>query len=48
MFRSYEAGRSSYVTIVANYLPRQNPAGGPNFYMLDPDALYEIHIDNKR
>ena len=46
MFRSYETGRSAFVTMIANYLPRQAPAGGPNFYMLDPDALYEIHIDN--
>jgi hypothetical protein len=46
MFRSYETGRDAYVTIVANYYPFQNPAGGPNFYELDPKAVYEIHIDN--
>lgn len=46
MFRSYEPGRQDFVTIVANYQPFQDPQGGPNFYMFDPDALYEIHVDN--
>lgn len=46
MFRSYEAGRSDFVTLVANYIPLQDVYGGPNFFSLDPDALYEIHIDN--
>jgi hypothetical protein len=45
MFRSYEAGRSDYVTLIANYLPLQDPYGGPNYFALDPNALYEIHID---
>ncbi|TPW12379.1 MAG: hypothetical protein FD130_1785, partial [Halothiobacillaceae bacterium] len=46
MFNSYEAGRSGYVTLVANYVPLQDPYGGPNFFSMDPDALYEIHVDN--
>ncbi|MBC7622876.1 MAG: DUF4331 domain-containing protein, partial [Aeromicrobium sp.] len=46
MFRSYEPGRSGFVTMLANYLPLQDPPGGPNFFSLDPDALYEIHVDN--
>ncbi len=46
MFRSYEAGREGYVTLIANYLPLQDSYGGPNYFTLDPDALYEIHIDN--
>ena len=46
MFRSYENGRQDFVTILANYIPFQDPQGGPNFYMFDPNALYEIHIDN--
>ena len=46
MFRSYEAGRSAYVTILANYTPFQIFEGGGSFYMFDPNALYEIHIDN--
>ncbi|MDJ0975791.1 MAG: DUF4331 domain-containing protein [Planctomycetota bacterium] len=46
MFRSYEPGREDYVTLVANYLPLQDPYGGPNYFFLDDNALYEIHIDN--
>ena len=46
MFRSYESGRQNFVTILANYIPRQDPQGGPSFFMFDPNALYEIHIDN--
>src|SRR5688572_16247079 len=46
MFRSYEPGRQNFVTFIANYQPFQDPQGGPNFYMFDPNALYEISIDN--
>ncbi len=46
MFRSYEPGRSAYVTFIANYIPLQDPAGGPNFYSLDPNAIYEINVSN--
>ncbi len=48
MFMSYEAGRlnSGYVTLVANYQPLQDAYGGPNYFKLDPNALYEIHVDN--
>ncbi len=46
MFRSYETGRSAFVTVVANYLPLQDAFGGPNYFNLDPNALYEIMIDN--
>ncbi len=45
-FKSYETGRSAYVTFIANYLPLQEPGGGPNFFNLDPEALYEMHLDN--
>lgn len=45
-FRSYEPGREGYVTLIANYNPLQDPYGGPNYFSLSPDALYEIHIDN--
>jgi len=33
------------VTIIANFLPSQSPAGGPNFYEFGDDVLYEIKID---
>jgi hypothetical protein len=46
MFRSYETGRGNYVTLIANYIPLQDAYGGPNYFAMDPDALYEIHIDN--
>lgn len=46
MFRSYESGREGYVTFIANYQPLQAPYGGPNYFTMDPDALYEIHIDS--
>jgi hypothetical protein len=46
MFRSYEPGREGYVTFIANYQPLQAPYGGPNYFTMDSDALYEIHIDN--
>ncbi|HEV2427974.1 MAG TPA: DUF4331 domain-containing protein [Acidimicrobiales bacterium] len=37
---------SSTVTIVANYIPLEGPAAGPNFYEFGDDVLYEIHVDN--
>ena len=53
MFRSYEGvaangsgGRSDYVTLLANYQPLQAAYAGPNYFQMDPNALYEIHIDN--
>ena len=46
MFRSYEGGRAGFVTIIANYQPLQDAYGGPNYFTMDPAALYEIHIDN--
>ncbi len=46
MFNSYEPNRTGFVTLIANYLPLQDAYGGPNYFKLDPNALYEIHIDN--
>lgn len=46
LFNSYEAGREGFVTLVANYLPLQDAYGGPNYFTLANDALYEIHVDN--
>lgn len=45
-FNSYESGRGAYVTLIANYQPVQAAYGGPNYFALDPEALYEIHVDN--
>ncbi|WP_328870288.1 DUF4331 domain-containing protein [Streptomyces sp. NBC_00287] len=33
-------------TIVANWIPFEEPAGGPNFFTFAEDAQYDIHIDN--
>ena len=54
MFMSYEDARlptggatsGDYVTLIANYVPLQDAYGGPNYFAMDPNALYEIHIDN--
>lgn len=46
LFMSYEPGRSDYVTLIANYQPLQAPYGGPNYFKMDPNALYEIYVDN--
>jgi hypothetical protein len=46
MFKSYEAGRDQFTTLIANYVPLQDGYGGPNYFSMDTDALYEIHIDN--
>ncbi|MDE2448738.1 MAG: DUF4331 domain-containing protein [Gammaproteobacteria bacterium] len=46
MFRSYEPGRSDYVTFIASYIPFESPSGGPNFYPLDPHAIYAINVSN--
>ncbi|OGD12404.1 MAG: hypothetical protein A2W20_04445 [Candidatus Aminicenantes bacterium RBG_16_66_30] len=34
------------VTILANFIPLEEPAGGPNFFQFGDDVLYEILIDN--
>ncbi len=46
MFHSYEPGRSGFVTMIANYIPLEDAYGGPNYFSLDPDAHYDIKIDN--
>jgi hypothetical protein len=34
------------LTIVANWIPFEDPAGGPNFYRLDDRAAYYLNVDN--
>ena len=46
MFRSYEPVLSGYVTFIANYIPLEDAYGGPNYFNLDPHALYQIHVVN--
>src|SRR6478672_11224932 len=35
------------VTLIANFIPFQNPQGGPNFYEFGDEVLYEIHVSNR-
>src|SRR5580704_6602462 len=38
--------KPSTVTLIANYIPLEEPAGGPNFHAFGDDVMYEIKIDN--
>ena len=38
--------RPDTVTLIANFVPLEDPAGGPNFSEFGDDVLYEIHVDN--
>src|SRR5581483_10023902 len=38
--------RPDTVTLIANYIPLEAPAGGPNFYEFGDDVLYSIYVDN--
>ena len=42
-FNSYEDGREGFVTLIANYIPLQDAYGGPNYFAMDPAAVYAIH-----
>ncbi len=44
-FVSYEPGREQYVTLISNFVPLQEPSGGPNFYKLSDFVNYEIFVD---
>ena len=46
VFRSDESGRDGYVALLADYQALRVPYGGPDHFSMDPDALYEIHVDN--
>src|SRR5215213_5879611 len=34
------------LTVVANWIPFEDPAGGPNFYRFDDRARYYVNVDN--
>jgi hypothetical protein len=38
--------RPDTVTLIANWIPLEEPAGGPNFFKFGDDVRYEINIDN--
>ncbi|TMB96399.1 MAG: DUF4331 domain-containing protein, partial [Chloroflexi bacterium] len=46
LYAFVSADQPSTVTIIANYIPLEEPAGGPNFNLFGDDVLYEIKIDN--
>ena len=43
-FRSPDAPDTA--TLVANFVPFEEPAGGPNFYRFSDDVKYEVKVDN--
>ncbi len=46
LFNSYERGRKGYVTMIADYVPFQDAGAAPIFFELDPEAVYQINVDN--
>ncbi len=46
LFRSYEPGRTNYVTMIADYVPLQDPGGGPNFYDMEHNGYYDMNVDS--
>jgi hypothetical protein len=46
MFRSYEPGRSQFMTFIMNIYGLQNPFGGPNYFTFSDSHFFEINIDN--
>ncbi len=45
-FRSVEPGREGFVTLIANFIPLQEPSAGPQWFRFDDSVRYEIKIDN--
>jgi Domain of unknown function (DUF4331) len=44
-FVSTEAGRQEYVTLIANFIPLEEPGEGPNYYRFSDNVLYQIKVD---
>src|SRR6516165_2030163 len=38
--------RPDTVTLISNFVPLQDPPGGPNFFEFGDDVLYSIYIDS--
>ncbi len=45
-FLSTHPDEAGTVTLITNYIPLEDPAGGPNFYEFGDDVLYRINVDN--
>ncbi len=41
-----DPAKPTHVTLISNWIPLEEPAGGPNFHLFADDVLYEILIDN--
>jgi len=37
---------AEHIVIIANYIPSEHPAGGPNWYTFGEHVRYEVHVDN--
>jgi hypothetical protein len=46
VFAFVSPDRPDTVTIIADYIPFEDPAGGPNYNRFDPTVLYELNVDN--
>jgi hypothetical protein len=46
LYAFVDAKRPGYVNFIANWIPFEEPNGGPNFYPFATDAAYNINIDN--
>lgn len=46
MYAFVSPDKPDTVTLIANYIPLQEPSAGPNFFSFGDDVLYEIKIDN--
>ena len=38
--------KPGFVTLIANYVPTEDPAAGPNYHRFAEDVLYAINVDN--
>ena len=38
--------RPNTVTLLSNFIPFQEPGGGPNYFRFDDNAVYQIRLDN--
>src|SRR6266699_5704738 len=46
LYAFVDPAETSKVTLLANFIPLEAPAGGPNFFQFGDEVLYEILIDN--
>ena len=46
LYAFVDPANPSRVNLIANYIPMEDPAGGPNFWAFDPNVRYAIHVDN--